>query len=57
MEALLQVFIKAFFSCSCAFIICIGDEIVTVNGTSIKGQTKVQVAKLIQACGVRQYLL
>jgi hypothetical protein len=27
-----------------------GDEIVSVNGKSVKGRTKVEVAKLIQAC-------
>jgi hypothetical protein len=31
---------------------CIGDEIISVNGKSVKGRTKVEVAKLIQACKV-----
>ena len=30
----------------------VGDEIVSVNGKSVKGRTKVEVAKLIQACKV-----
>lgn len=29
-----------------------GDELVGVNGQSVKGKTKVQVAKMIQACKV-----
>jgi C-terminal processing protease CtpA/Prc len=30
-----------------------GDELVGVNGASVKGKTKVEVAKMIQACKVR----
>lgn len=30
-----------------------GDEILSVNGESVKGMTKTQVAKFIQACEVR----
>lgn len=53
MEALLQVLnIDRIISLSIRFLISIGDEIVSVNGKSVKGQTKVQVAKLIQACEV-----
>ena len=32
---------------------CVGDEIISVNGKSVKGRTKVEVAKLIQASKVR----
>lgn len=31
----------------------LGDELVSVNGKSVKGRTKVEVAKLIQASKVR----
>lgn len=30
-----------------------GDELVAVNGESLKGKTKVEVAKMIQACDTR----
>lgn len=30
-----------------------GDELVGVNGQSVKGKTKVEVAKMIQSCKVR----
>lgn len=30
-----------------------GDEIIGINGQSVKGKTKVEVAKLIQNCEVR----
>jgi hypothetical protein len=33
-------------------LIWIGDEIVSINGISLKGQTKVEAAKLIQASEV-----
>ena len=39
--------------CICKrFFSCLGDEIVSVNGKSVKGRTKVEVAKLIQASKV-----
>lgn len=33
-----------------------GDELVGVNGVSVKGKTKVEVAKMIQASKVRNFL-
>jgi hypothetical protein len=36
-------------------LIYLGDEIVSVNGKSVKGRTKVEVAKLIQACKVKHF--
>ena len=30
-----------------------GDELVAVNGASVRGKTKVEVAKMIQACDVQ----
>jgi hypothetical protein len=37
-------------------LIWIGDEIVSINGQSVKGLTKVQTAKLIQTCEVCLFL-
>ncbi len=33
-----------------------GDEIIGINGQSVKGKTKVEVAKMIQGCEVRNTL-
>ena len=37
-------------------LLYLGDEIVSINGQSVKGKTKVQVAKLIQEIEVRGLL-
>ena len=42
-----------FFITSSHFSVCIGDEIISVSGKSVKGRTKVEVAKLIQASKVK----
>ncbi len=37
-------------------MIWVGDEIISINGQSVKGKTNVQVAKLIQICEVCLFL-